>query len=274
MLGMSLIKNSNVIVKFLIPIGLLLIMALGIVAYSRHALLNLADQAQAIVDVQASRQEQILKLQINITESTIQNRNIIIETRADQMSGYKTRHDAAISGAIEAINRLVALADSAERRQMNERLLQSAQSFFSILNRSTTLGLRNEAAAAMKIAQEEASPARAALREQVQRRIDGIVEELAQAKLAAREAAERAANLLIVSAVIGLLLATILAVAIGIFGITRPLASLVGVLQRMARGEIDAEIREATRGDEIGAVGKAVEGIKAMVARKAPRRPR
>jgi hypothetical protein len=27
-----------------------------------------------------------------------------------------------------------------------------------------------------------------------------------------------------------------------VFGITRPLAGLVGVLQRMARGEIDAEI--------------------------------
>ncbi|MGU3423225.1 HAMP domain-containing protein, partial [Methylobacterium sp. D54C] len=53
-----------------------------------------------------------------------------------------------------------------------------------------------------------------------------------------------------------------------IFGITRPLGSLVGVLQRMARGEVGAEIREGARGDEIGAVGKAVEGIKAMVARK------
>ena len=51
--------------------------------------------------------------------------------------------------------------------------------------------------------------------------------------------------------------------------ITHPLGGLVTMLQRMARGEIDAEIKEAARGDEIGAVGKAVEGIKAMVARKA-----
>ncbi len=44
---------------------------------------------------------------------------------------------------------------------------------------------------------------------------------------------------------------------------------LVSVLQRMARGETDAEIAESVRHDEIGAVGKAVDGIKAMVARKA-----
>ena len=51
--------------------------------------------------------------------------------------------------------------------------------------------------------------------------------------------------------------------------LTRPMTRLVAVLQRMAQGEIDAEIAEARRGDEIGAVGRAVEGIKALVARKA-----
>ncbi len=64
-----------------------------------------------------------------------------------------------------------------------------------------------------------------------------------------------------------------LSLAFGIYTIVaqvlRPLDRLVRALQRMAHGEIDTEIREAARGDEIGAVGKAVEGIKAMVARKA-----
>ncbi|MGX7708591.1 methyl-accepting chemotaxis protein [Methylobacterium sp. Gmos1] len=59
------------------------------------------------------------------------------------------------------------------------------------------------------------------------------------------------------------------AALVAIFGITRPLASLVGVLDRMARGDIDAGIREASRRDEVGAVARAVEGIKDMVARKA-----
>ncbi|MGU3468142.1 MCP four helix bundle domain-containing protein, partial [Methylobacterium sp. C33D] len=56
-----------------------------------------------------------------------------------------------------------------------------------------------------------------------------------------------------------------LSIAYGVYTVivqvARPLGSLVGVLQRMARGEVDAEIREAARGDEIGAVGQAVEGI-------------
>jgi len=51
--------------------------------------------------------------------------------------------------------------------------------------------------------------------------------------------------------------------------VARPLGSLVKVLEHMSTGHLDTEIKAATRSDEIGAVGRAVEGIKAMVAQKA-----
>ncbi|WP_267421402.1 methyl-accepting chemotaxis protein [Methylobacterium sp. GC_Met_2] len=51
--------------------------------------------------------------------------------------------------------------------------------------------------------------------------------------------------------------------------VARPLNQLVGVLQRMSQGELETEIAEARRRDEIGMVGRAVEGIKALVADKA-----
>jgi methyl-accepting chemotaxis protein len=51
--------------------------------------------------------------------------------------------------------------------------------------------------------------------------------------------------------------------------VARPLNRLVSVLQRMNQGELDTEIAEARRRDEIGMVGRAVEGIKALVADKA-----
>lgn len=74
---------------------------------------------------------------------------------------------------------------------------------------------------------------------------------------------------LMIFSVLGLLGGMLAAIVVSVFGITRPIGSLVGVLQRMASGDIDAQIPEAARGDEIGAVGRAVEGIKTMVAAKA-----
>ncbi len=80
---------------------------------------------------------------------------------------------------------------------------------------------------------------------------------------------ESLARIMMATTVIVLLL---LALAVGrlmAVTIARPMNRLVGVLERMARGEVEAEIVEARRHDEIGAVGRAVEGIRAMVARKA-----
>jgi methyl-accepting chemotaxis protein len=67
----------------------------------------------------------------------------------------------------------------------------------------------------------------------------------------------------------GLLLGLLTAALVTVLGITRPIGRLVGILQRMARGESEAPIAEARRGDEIGAVARAVEDIRTLVARKA-----
>jgi methyl-accepting chemotaxis protein len=58
------------------------------------------------------------------------------------------------------------------------------------------------------------------------------------------------------------------ALCIGIFGIARPLGALVGLLQRMARGE-DVAMTGHERGDEIGDTARAVDGVKTMLAEKA-----
>ena len=58
-----------------------------------------------------------------------------------------------------------------------------------------------------------------------------------------------------------------LALAVGIFGIARPLSALVLLLQRMARGE-NVEMTALGRRDEIGDTARSVEGVKQMLAEK------
>ncbi|MCF4127581.1 methyl-accepting chemotaxis protein [Methylobacterium sp. SyP6R] len=66
-----------------------------------------------------------------------------------------------------------------------------------------------------------------------------------------------------------MLLSLLGAIVVLMLNIQRPILRLVAVLERMAAGDVDATIAESRRGDEIGALGRAVETIKAMVARKA-----
>ncbi|MCG5248844.1 methyl-accepting chemotaxis protein [Methylorubrum extorquens] len=266
---MNIIDNTRIALKLSIPLALLTATSVGSIVYAKHSLDNIATQTQRVTDVQAARQEHILKAQINITEATIQNRNIIIETASEKVAGYKSRQDAAIAASHASLDKLAELAGEPEHRAASEALRESAKTYFNILGRSTELGLKNESVAAMKVAQEEAAPVRAKLRGQVQARIDRIGQEMQAEKQAVFENARFATNILIAGSALALLVALGLAGLIVVSGIVRPLSRLVSVLRRMAQGDIDASIAEAKRGDEIGAVGRAVEGIREMVAQKA-----
>lgn len=57
---------------------------------------------------------------------------------------------------------------------------------------------------------------------------------------------------------------------VGQFGIAHPMRALVGILQRLARGE-EVDIAGSDRKDEIGETARAVDGIKDMLAEKARR---
>ncbi|TXN23495.1 HAMP domain-containing methyl-accepting chemotaxis protein [Methylobacterium sp. WL19] len=87
------------------------------------------------------------------------------------------------------------------------------------------------------------------------------------ASLASLTESTRSAAL--VASGLGIVLSLVCAGLISIFGITRPMGNLVAVLQRMAGGATDIRISEAARGDEIGAIGRAVDGIRTMVAARA-----
>ncbi|MBE7203032.1 MAG: cache and HAMP domain-containing protein, partial [Parafilimonas terrae] len=80
---------------------------------------------------------------------------------------------------------------------------------------------------------------------------------------------ERLGHALMATTLVVLLVLALLVHRLMALNVANPLKRLIGALQRMSQGAIDAEIAEARRRDEIGLVGRAVEGIKALVAQKA-----
>jgi len=85
---------------------------------------------------------------------------------------------------------------------------------------------------------------------------------------AAAEEYEATSRLLMMVAGIGIVLGLSIGFLIGQFGIAKPMRALVGLLQRLAKGE-DIEITGTERKDEIGETAQAVNGIKVMLAQKA-----
>ncbi|MGE8131646.1 methyl-accepting chemotaxis protein [Methylobacterium sp. NPDC080182] len=264
-----MLRNSPILLKAAVPLLIMAAVAAGLISYAISGLHQLADQTRIIVDMDAVRLEKMLRIRSHINETAIQARNIIIQTSEKDLTSSKARWDAAWKAAFDEIDSLGAMADSPQRNAHNLAIKGLLQEFLGLQDRASALGLKNEKEAAIRLLLVDSDDLRTKIRSTLSENVDRLTGELRQARDNSLQAVSQSERLLIGASVAGLLGAMALSVLIVIFGIARPLGSLVGVLQRMARGEIDAEIREAARGDEIGAVGKAVEGIKAMVARKA-----
>ncbi|TFZ57065.1 methyl-accepting chemotaxis protein [Methylorubrum sp. Q1] len=266
---MHFFRNSKLIIKIALPLLLTLMVSTGLIVYARDVMRSLSEQTVRIVDVQAVRLNALMHLRGGITEAAVMDRNMLLESNPENRSRFRIKQQAGMTEAREATDRLLAAAETPERRATNIALRKDVDGFFELLDRVYDLGMRQQGDEAFRIARDVGIPARLKLNEWMQSRATILHNELATAKTQAIEAADRGTYTLIGLATVGLLGAMTLAGLITVFAVTRPLGRLVNVLQRMAGGETDAEINEATRGDEIGAVGRAVEGIKAMVARKA-----
>lgn len=266
---MSWFANLRLLSKLAIPAALVALVAAGIVVLARDRIAVLEANTQQVVDVNAARAILALQMALGVDEAVIAEKNIIIETDSAAMAAQHQLFGQAKQKAFTAIDRLIALADTDTRRTTNEGIKAMLVTFFSAADRSIAQGLKNQADQAARISSMEVRPARMKAVEAVETRMETNLRDLEAAKRRAAEVAQAATTTLTGLAAAGLLIAFGLLGLIAVVGVTRPMNRLVTVLERMAKGDIDAEIAEARRGDEIGQVGKAIEGIKAMVAKKA-----
>ena len=192
---------------------------------------------------------------------------MLAEPDPGQVRTVAAKFDVAVSEVdqtlAEVARQVPALRDQIQaQRDRTARFVEQASAVRGLI-------LGGDKEAALALAHAAVDPLFAELGEEGTRlgnAIEARMYELSQALTDQTNATRR--NLIGFGA-LGLLLGLACALVVSTAGITRPLGRLVAVLQRMARGEIAADIAEARRGDEIGAVGRAVEGIKAMVAQRA-----
>ena len=97
---------------------------------------------------------------------------------------------------------------------------------------------------------------------------DRLTDRLEGFAKAAETEYQTTSRLMMIVAGIGIVLGLSIGFVIGQFGIAKPMRSLVGLLQRLAKGE-DIEITGTERKDEVGETAQAVNEIKVMLAEKA-----
>jgi len=256
-------------VKISAPILIMLMAVAFLVAYSLSEFDTMEKRDRYLVDYYFVRLEAFSRVRERFLEAALMNRNLIIGQPESDIQDFRNQYDAAVEAVAESIKTLAAGSRRKEIRDMQLEIGRLARAYFDLLDRSNSLALRDDRAAAIQVGLVESRELRARFDKASQDYAAQATARLNEAKAASQREAEDARTVLIGSALASLLLALALSAVIVVFGVARPLQRLVAVLQRMAQGEVDAAIPEARRGDEIGIVGRAVEAIKAMVARNA-----
>ncbi|KMO31115.1 methyl-accepting chemotaxis protein, partial [Methylobacterium aquaticum] len=221
-----------------------------------------------------AREETILR---GITQAQLAVSRIQLSAKAVELARDAAAADAAVAAALneaqaaaKGLERPIAIALKPEVLRESGRTvreLADAVKAYAQIGRADLSGRPVDAAAA--------AASRAGIAALIGRAETTIGEAVVNANRFTHEAMTAASERIASATRIGLLtgaamlLSLLTAVVVLMVNIQRPILRLVAVLDRMAAGEVDATIAESRRGDEIGALGRAVETIKAMVARKA-----
>ncbi|MET0430281.1 MAG: HAMP domain-containing methyl-accepting chemotaxis protein [Microvirga sp.] len=266
---MNFLKKTKILYKMSMPILIMAIMAVGTIYYTLNMLGDITERNHVLVDYYVARLKAFSQVREDFQVAGLMNRAIIIGQPASEIPNFERTYRDSVKRTADNIETLAAGSLKKEVRDLLMEIGGIARAYYDVLDKSNALALKDDRAAATQLA-VVASGQIAKRFDETARVYEGRVDaRLADGKNATEAEAKQARVVLIGSAAAALLAAVGLSAVILVFGVTRPLGSLVAVLQRMAKGEIDATIAEAQRGDEIGAVGRAVEGIKASVARSA-----
>ncbi len=266
---MRAFHNLKILVKLAIPVSLLVVVATGLVFVAMQAMGSLRDKTSYITDVTAPRLVLALQMAYAMNEATLQLKNAIIDPKESGTERVKAVFAEEKGRAISAVDRLSALADTDQRRELNRTIKGQLLAYFTVAEKGLEFAVRDDADA-VRFERDEVRPERRKLSDLVTKRVENNLGELAKAKQDAADLASTAEWTLTASAAGGLLLAIGLVVSIVIFGVTRPLQGMTDSMGHLAGGNLDVHVEGVERKDEVGTLARSLQVFKdnAITARR------
>ena len=259
---MRFLNNRNITVKLALPLALVIIVTAGLIFMANHGLGTIARATQQIVDVEATRRGTALSAKANVNEATIQEKNIILETHSAELATFEQRYAEAKQAALKDLDKVISLAGTPELRQADEALKQAVETFFTTMDKSVVLAIKNDKAAALAISNGEGRNLRVKARQALDERIGVNVQALQNAKADAAVLASSTSTELIIVSALGLAAAVGLLGAIAVYGITRPVGAMTAAMGRLADGDLAVAVTGTDRNDEVGRLARSLQVFK------------
>jgi methyl-accepting chemotaxis protein len=259
---MNIFRNLKLLVKLAIPVAVLIGVALGMVLLARAKFATLDENTHAIVALNAARVIRIQQLAFAVDETTIRDKNVIIETDPVELARQARQFEADKREALAKADELIALSDTPERRIVNAEIKAHVTAYLASVETGIGHGLRGDKRRATEISAGTSREARLKLVDELNARIAANLHDLRGAEEHASEVAASAMATLTILALAGLLAATGLLAAIATFGIARPLNAVTAAMGRLAAGELEVVVVGTQRRDEVGLLARALQVFK------------
>ena len=259
---MNTLKNLKLIGKLAIPVAILIAVSVGMVLLARSNLSMLDAITRDTVEVSAGRVIRVQQLAFAIDETTIRDKNAIIETDPEVLARQSAQFQADKTRALTLADELIALSSSPERRSVNEAIKTQLVAYLASVESGIGYGLKGDKQTAAKISGSTSRDIRLKLIAELNTRIAANEHDLKAAQERASEIAGSATTRLTILAAFGLLAATGLLAAIVTLGVARPLNAMASDMGRLAAGDLDVAVIGTERRDEVGSLARSLQVFK------------
>jgi methyl-accepting chemotaxis protein len=255
-------KNVKMLTKIAIPAGVMVAVSVGIVWYAQLGLDKLAERSATIVDRDAGRQAAALEMALALDDAAIEEKSVLLDTDGADKLRDMEHYGKDIVAALNSTKKLHDLADTDQRRATVEKLQQAIKDFSDVGKQVITLSIADDFAHSTELSAGDGKKKRLALMAMVEGLTATIAQDMDQTKASAAALRVRITAALMAVAVLGLLAAIGQLIWIAVVQVSRPVASMAALMERLASGDLAVEVAGTDRRDEIGVLARSLHVFK------------
>jgi methyl-accepting chemotaxis protein len=256
---LNIFPRLKLLYKIAIPVALIILVTIAIVGYGSVAVGDLARQSAAVIDQNAARLELALRAESVFNSAAVSEKNVILaEGEADKRKHIKL-YETAVAQVIATLDKLAPITVSSEQQGLIEAVRAAVRARAQNSAEVFDLALKGKSSEAFVLSSTKGAKSR----QDAIKAVTGLIELNRQEMIAARDSAAaqaaRARILLIAGSLGGLAVAFALLGWIAIEQVSRPITRITGLMQRLAKGDLDIVVEGAQRGDEVGTLAASLE---------------
>ncbi|SHJ08186.1 methyl-accepting chemotaxis protein [Roseomonas rosea] len=242
--------------------GLLMIaISAGIIVYALNAMSDLTALNKDFTRIRTPRLTNALAVSAFVNRAATEEKNALLETTPEGIQRRMQLFRESMSESSKRMEQVVSIATPGRRPRIEEAQRELA-AYDAAVARVMSLAQAGQREEAIRVSITDARQARLKVMEGMDFVVEVNQRDIRTLTEAAEENAARAQTLLIATAVGGLGLVALLLLWIVRAQVSRPLQGMTGAMGRLADGDLEVEVIGKERGDEIGALARALDVFK------------